>query len=242
MNLPESTKPSTWLPLLFIALALTGFLGTSYWHQKQEFSSLQRNLSDARETLSGQLKEQNKVQNERFMAFMKLSQEVAVQDTRLAEIQNKVQLHKNVQDNQILELDTAIKVQKQEQTAVFSALDTRFDEIKKTESQQTKKLNHLELKLEETQKGNGPDVSKLQRDLDTLKRLVETQAKEIKRMRSALNENPGSEVGETQRSLPTKTSVSFPLSQKEPSPVKPSSTLSHTNETNGLDLYWGGFD
>lgn len=215
-------KPSTWLPLVLIIVALAGFLGTSYWNQKREFANLSKTLSDTHQSLSSQLKDQNEQQNKHYMSFMKLSQEVAVQQTKINEIQNKVKLHKDLQDSMLTKMEKKFTVHKSEHSTVFSALDERLLKLKTYGNQQQEKLTTLEKSLKSDLSSNSEELASLQQELKTLKLLVQSQAQQLRTLKPASSYSAPSPPQETT------TSVRFPLSKNTSTPTQP--PISDTSE------------
>ena len=237
------SRPSAWLPLILILVALAGFLGTTYWTQNREFAALNQTLEDTRKSLVAQITEQNDLLNKRYMAMMKLSQEVSVHETVLNQVQHSIRMQKTTHDSQIAELQSNLKVVKDEGAAVVSVLDKRVDGlVNKTQTQMTT-VEGIQRTLDEKLLEKDKLLSKLESDLKHLKSLVNNQATEIRNLRGALAAqgisapSPSTRTAYNNTTPNEMTNTNVPQTVEEPSNTNiKQSNLPHTNRYSWNDF------
>ncbi|MEM9398824.1 MAG: hypothetical protein AAF984_01330 [Verrucomicrobiota bacterium] len=207
-------KPSAWLPLLLIFIALAGFLGTTYWTQNREFEQLNRSLTETRNSLLDQITEQNDLLNKRYMSLMKISQEVSVHETVLNEVQQKIRTQKTDIDTQIAKMDSSVRMMRDEQAAVVSVLDQRVDTLTRKTEQQNKTLQNIKLAVNDNVEGKNEQLTKLEKELRDLRVLVNSQAREIRTLKSNVATSGYNSTATTASTTPTLSPTTSESTQK----------------------------
>ncbi|MEM9445326.1 MAG: hypothetical protein AAGA18_08215 [Verrucomicrobiota bacterium] len=185
-SIKVESRPSAWLPLILILVALAGFLGTTYWTQNREFAALNQTLEDTKKSLVSQITEQNDLLNKRYMAMMKLSQEVSVHETVLNEVQHTIKIQKVTHENKLAELKSDLKLVKDEGAAVVAVLDKRVDGLVVKSKAHSNSVDQIQNSLDEKLSEKDKLLSRLETDIKNLTVLVNNQAAEIRSLRGAL--------------------------------------------------------
>ncbi len=160
----NNPQPSLKIPLILVVLGLIGYIGTNYYTQQQEFTSVRSDLENARKNLSENLNVLQQQSEQRNAALQKLSQENEILEKKVSEIDQRYQTEKKEKDQLIFSQQEAINLLKDQQSAFLKSITQNESEIKETKEVQAQMIP------------TALETRKLQQQIDSLKPVVDSMA------------------------------------------------------------------
>ena len=158
-NDPQSSLK---IPLILVVLGLIGYVGTSYYTQRQEFASVRLDLESARKGLSENLNILQQQSEQRYASLQKLTQDFEAIQKQLTEIDQAAQAEKKERAQLLLSQQESITLLKGQQAALVKGLAQNEMEIKESKEVQAQ-MSPTAL-----------ETRKLQTQIDTLNKLQES--------------------------------------------------------------------
>ncbi len=155
-------QPSLKIPLILVLLGLIGYIGTNYYTQQQEFTSVRSDLENTRKNISENVTLLQQQSEQRNTILQKLSQDQQILQKKLSEMDLIYQTEKKEKDQLIFSQQEAINLLKEQQDNLTKTLALNATEIKEIKEVQ---VQMIPTTLE---------TRKIQQQIDTLKPMVES--------------------------------------------------------------------
>ncbi len=155
-------QPSLKIPLILVLLGLIGYIGTNYYTQQQEFTSVRSDLESTRKNLSENVTLLQQQSEQRNAILQKISQDQQTLQKKLSEIDLLNQTEKKEKDQLIFSQQEAINLLKEQQDNLTKTLTLNETELKEIKEVQVQMIP------------TALETRKIQQQIDALKPLVES--------------------------------------------------------------------